>query len=126
MHSRLLGAMAGAVFLLVLAASLSACGDDDAGGADQPTLPPIVTIPTTAPTTPAPSTTQPQFYEVQPGDTLFQIAAAYGLPMPAIMSVNGITDPNDIQAGQILQLPSPEIVANALPTTSAPATTVTP
>lgn len=126
MHSRLLGATAAAGFLLVVAGSLSACGDDDTGGADQATLPPIVTLPTTAPTTVAPTTTQPQYYEVQRGDTLFQIADSYRLPMPAIMELNGIKDPNDIQAGQILQLPSPEIVANALPTTVATTTTVTP
>ncbi len=122
MHSRLLGATVAAGVLVILAGA-SACGGDDAGDGAQATLPPIVTLPTTVASTVAPTTTLPEYYEVQRGDTLFQIADAYRLPMQAIMEINGIEDPNDIQAGQILQLPSTDIVANALPTTVAGATT---
>lgn len=128
MRSRLLGATVATGVLVLVLAAVSACGGDDAEEQSQATLPPIVTAPTTAPTTAAPSTTLPQYYEVQRGDTLFQIADSYRLPMQAIMDLNGIEDPNDIQAGQILELPSTDIVANALPTTvatSAAATTTT-
>ena len=61
----------------------------------------------------APTTTQPRFYEIQPGDTLTEIAAAFGLPILAIMEKNGIIDPNKIFAGQILELPlAAEIVVD--------------
>ena len=75
------------------------------------------------PTTVPPTTTQPRFYEVQPGDTLSEIAAAFGLPIPAIMEKNNIVNPDQIYAGQILQLPlASEIVVTSLP----PVTTVPP
>ena len=70
---------------------------------------------------------------VQPGDTLAKIAAAFGLPIQAIMELNGIVDPNNIEAGQILQLPLPsEIVVTSLPAVTtqsgrpAPVTTALP
>ena len=56
------------------------------------------------PTTPLTTTTQPRFYEVQPGDTLFDIAKAHGLPVEAIMQANGMTDANVLLAGQVIQL----------------------
>ena len=97
-------------------AAAPACSDDEDPAANA-TLAPIQTTTTTS-TVPAPTTTQPRFYEVQQGDTLTEIADAYGLPIPAIMEANGIVDPNAIQAGQILELPlASEIVAATLPTT---------
>lgn len=130
MGSRLSGATVWGVVLAVGAASASACSDEEGAPADA-TLPPIVTLPTTAPTTVAPTTTVPLFYEVQSGDTLTEIADAYSLPIKAIMDANGITDQDAIQAGQILELPSAaDIVANSLPAggtaTTPAATTVAP
>ena len=111
-RSRLLGASLAAACLVGLAA---ACSDGRRHGAGA-TLPPIATTTTIPPTTPPPPTTQPRFYEIQPGDTLIEIAAAYGLPMLAIMEKNGIVDQNKIFAGQILELPiAAEIVATSLP-----------
>jgi len=112
----------GAVVLLA-----TGCSDEDpTAGA---TLPPIQTTTTSATTIP-PTTTQPRFYEIQPGDTLTEIAAAYGLPILAIMEMNGIADQNTIFAGQILELPvAAEIVATSLPPAPAgapPGTTVAP
>ena len=91
------------------------------------TLPAIATTTTTA-TTVAPTTTQPRFYEVQEGDTLSAIAAAYGLPVQAIMDANLIVDPNRIEVGQILELPlASEIVATSLPpVTTAPGPVASP
>lgn len=130
MRSRLLGATGWAVALVVGAASASACSDDEGAPADA-TLPPIATLAPTTPTTAAPTTTVPLFYEVQSGDTLTQIADAYSLPIKAIMDANGITNQDAIQAGQILELPrAADIVANSLPagatTTGPAATTVAP
>ena len=65
---------------------------------------------------------------MQSGDTLSEIAAAYGLPIPAIMEANGITNPDAIFAGQILELPlASEIVSTSLPpVTTVPAPTALP
>jgi LysM repeat protein len=108
-------ALLGAAFL---STALVACGDDPpaGGAAGGPTLPPIVTTVVVV-VTQAPVTTQPTYYEVQRGDTLTEIAVAFGLPVQAIMDTNGMTDPNSLQAGQILTLPSRDIVATALPPT---------
>jgi LysM repeat protein len=123
---RLLGATLASVVLIVVAA---ACASDDDAGA-RATLPPIITT-TTVPTTIASTTTQPRFYKIQQGDTLGKIAAAFGLPIQAIMEKNQITDANKIFAGQILELPmASEIVVTSLPAvttavgaTAAPAIT---
>jgi LysM repeat protein len=113
---RLLGATLVGVVLVVLAASCS----DNEDPAARATLPPIQTT-STVPTTIATTTTQPRFYQIQQGDTLGKIAAAFGLPIQAIMEKNQITDPDKIFAGQILELPmAAEIVVTSLP----PVTTV--
>ncbi|MGH9271649.1 MAG: LysM peptidoglycan-binding domain-containing protein [Ilumatobacteraceae bacterium] len=100
---------------------LGACGDDDDPAADEP-LPSMFTTVPAVTTTLAPPTTQARFYEIKSGDTLSGIAASFGLPVEAIMSVNGITDPNRIVAGQVISLP----LLSELPTTTvaAPVTTV--
>lgn len=107
----------------LLAAGCADAADPSAGD----TLPPIQTT-TTVTTTIPPTTTQPRFYEIQAGDTLTEIAAAYGLPILAIMEKNGIVDQNTIFAGQILELPvAAEIVATSLPPAAvAPAPTPAP
>ena len=71
-------------------------------------------------TTLPPPTTQPRFYEVKSGDTLSGIAQSFGLPVEAIMQANNITDPNRIQAGQVLVLP---LLADVTTTTTTPVTT---
>ena len=123
MRWRLLGATLGAASLVGGAAACSDATGDGAGA----TLPPIATTTTIAPVTAPPTTAQPRFYEIQPGDTLIEIAAAYGLPMQAIMDRNGIVDQNKIFAGQILELPlAAEIVATSLPPPPVPPTVAPP
>ncbi|WP_116995720.1 LysM peptidoglycan-binding domain-containing protein [Desertimonas flava] len=116
MRSRVIGTWIVTALLVVGGVVLASCAKDDTPSSS-PALPPIVT--TAPPTTPPPSvaTTLPQYYEVQRGDTLTKIAAAYGLPVQAILELNGMTDPDQLAAGQILALPSRDIVANALPPT---------
>ena len=51
------------------------------------------------------STDAPGPYIVQPGDTLSQIAVAYGVSIDDLMAANGLSDPNSIFAGQELRIP---------------------
>ena len=131
MQSRWLGAAATSI---VVGLALTGCsGDDDPASA--PTLPAIVT--TTPLTTPVNvATTRPEYYEVKRGDTLTVIAAAYSIPVQALLNANPeLSSPDDIQAGQFLYIPPREgLVAEELPPTvpgqTAPtmpgAATVTP
>lgn len=67
----------------------------------------VAPTPTTAP--PAVADTTPAgsggVHVVQPGDTLSAIAAQYGVPMQAIVDANGLVDPDNLTAGDELQIP---------------------
>ena len=43
---------------------------------------------------------------VQWGDTVYGIARRFGLPMDAIIQANGLVNPNQIRAGQVLIIPA--------------------
>ncbi|MGA0064537.1 MAG: LysM peptidoglycan-binding domain-containing protein [Ilumatobacteraceae bacterium] len=47
----------------------------------------------------------PIFYVIQRGDNLFQIARTFNVDMSALMRLNGISNPDRIEAGQILEMP---------------------
>ncbi len=57
-----------------------------------------------APDNPTPPSTGDQVYVVQPGNTLFSIARAYGTTVSALSSVNGLVS-NTIYVGQRLKIP---------------------
>jgi len=44
-------------------------------------------------------------YVVQPGDTLWQIAANYGLSVDQLAAFNNLADPDKLQVGQELKIP---------------------
>jgi LysM repeat protein len=46
-------------------------------------------------------------YQVRWGDTLWGIAARLHVPVPALVSANGIRDPNHLTAGSNLRVPPP-------------------
>lgn len=45
------------------------------------------------------------YYTVKPGDTLFSIAAAFNIPLSALMAANPGVDPNNLQIGQLICIP---------------------
>ena len=55
-------------------------------------------------------------YTVQSGDTLAVIAERFGIAVETLSALNNITDPNLIQVGQILLIPSADGTLAAVPT----------
>ncbi|MFQ5612718.1 MAG: LysM peptidoglycan-binding domain-containing protein [Anaerolineae bacterium] len=53
--------------------------------------------------TPVPA--EPEFYIVQPGDSLSAIAAFYGISLQDLMAANGLDNPDFVQVGQELLIP---------------------
>ncbi|HEU4324974.1 MAG TPA: LysM domain-containing protein [Roseiflexaceae bacterium] len=53
-----------------------------------------------------PTPTPAGLYRVQQGDTLGAIAEQFGTSVEEIMAANGLTDPNAVQIGQTLLIPS--------------------
>jgi LasA protease len=60
---------------------------------------------------PAQSTALPEVYTVQSGDTLVAIAARFGLDLAALVAANGIADPDSLQVGQQLKIPTSQLAA---------------
>ena len=94
---------------------MTACGGNEIP-TDGATLAPIQTTAAVTVTVVS-ATTLPQYYRVQRGDTLTEIAAAYSIPVAAIMQLNGLTN-----AGRHLRRtdprhPAADIVASVLPPT---------
>jgi murein DD-endopeptidase MepM/ murein hydrolase activator NlpD len=63
-------------------------------------------VPTAPPTTETPLVITDQTHTVQPGETLFGIANAYGVSIGAIVAANDLASPDVIHVGQTLQIPS--------------------
>jgi LysM repeat protein len=70
-----------------------------------------------------PTATPAGLYVVQPGDTLGVLAEEFGTSIDEILVANGLTDPNDIQEGQELIIPS--LLATPLGETPQPAEATT-
>lgn len=71
-----------------------------------------------------PSPTAAALYTVQPGDTLSDLAAHFSTTVEELVAANGLTDPNDLQPGQSLIIPS--LLRTPVPASAAPATSPTP
>lgn len=117
----------GLLVLLLVLVMLAACStpldSDDAGQVEEAaTASPTIDMPVLKIVTPTPvdpsqippdATATPEFlevpdtYVVQEGDSIYTIAARYRLEIAAIVELNQLSDPNDIQVGQELQLPDP-------------------
>lgn len=103
----------------MLASVAAACGDpaDEAAA----TLPPIAS--TTSTTIPVTTTTVyiPITHEIAPGEGLRGIADTYGVDYDELIAVNGILNPDYIEAGDVLDIPAPTTTS----TTSTTTTTTT-
>lgn len=88
-------------------AALCACSGPQV--AVQPEWTPAVVFvtPTAQPVepTPAPPDIPTRAYEIQPGETLTEIARRYNLTVEELAALNGISDPNSIHVGQRIRVP---------------------
>lgn len=101
------------VSLAGLGAAAAGCGTTDQ--ASRQTLPPIRT---TIAVTTSSSSTIPEgqrFYQIKRGDTLAVIAASFGVTVQSIVDLNGLANPDAIQAGQTIEIPSGVVVVDELP-----------
>ncbi|HWM20973.1 MAG TPA: LysM domain-containing protein [Ilumatobacteraceae bacterium] len=106
---------------LVLVIAVGACGEND-GDAAEEILPPIRTTTTTI-TTSTTISTDRIFYTVKRGEFLSLIAEAFDVPVQEIVELNGLTDANDIQAGQTIEIPTGVVLVSDLPSTTTPTAT---
>lgn len=104
------------LFAGALTIGVAACGSDDPDAFT--TLPPIATTTTTTTTTTTVSTER-VFYTIKSGDSLRIIAETFGVTIQAIVELNNIQNPDNIQAGQTIEIPSGIVVITDLPTTTA-------
>ena len=84
--------------VMLVAVGVAGCGTTDE--ASRETLPPIrttIAITTTTSTTVPPGQ---RFYTIKPGETLGAIAAAFEVTVQSIVDLNGLANPDAIQAGQ--------------------------
>ena len=93
--------------------------------------PAVIATDTATPTAALPAATStlgsgaPTLYRVRPGDTLLTIAAQFGVTVERIMAANDLVDPNRIQAGQELIIPTGDL-PEPTPTMTPVANTVEP
>ncbi len=98
---------------VVLGGLAAGCGTTDQ--ASRQTLPPIrtTTSSTTTPTTTFPEGTK--FYTIKRGETLAVIAASFGVTVQSIVDLNQISNPDAVQAGQTIEIPTDVILVAELP-----------
>ncbi len=105
---------------VALGAVVVACGTTDK--ASRETLAPIRTTTSTSSTTTTSLPEGQKFYVIKRGDTLAVIAASFGVTVQSIVEINGLANPDAIQAGQTIEIPSDVIIVDELPALPAATT----
>lgn len=119
MLKRFRGVIAGVAVVALIAAG---CGgdDDDPTGEERPDIEDDATpteTPVDAVEAPTPTAVPAEIevprltYTVEAGDLLADIAATFGVPLGAIVSVNDMENPDLINIGQEIVIPTEEEVA---------------
>jgi LysM repeat protein len=107
---------AGMVVFSIAAIVASFLGnDEESTSADTTTSSTSSTVPASTTTTSAP----PSEYTVMPGESVFSIAQKFNLDMQEIIDLNGLDDPDKVNAGDVLKLPSATGFVAVIPNTTA-------
>jgi LysM repeat protein len=107
---------------LAFVAVVAGCGSPDGSAIE--TLPPIKTTTSTTTTTTTPDSRR-IFYEVKSGDTVGNIADSFEVTRALIVELNNLSnDGNDIDVGQVLEIPNDVRLVADLPTTTSTSTSV--
>lgn len=103
--------------VIALGSTVAACGTSDNGAFTS--LPPIATT-TTSTTTTTTISTERIFYTIKPGEGLAIIAESFEVTVESIVELNdSIENPDNIQAGQTIEIPRGIQIVAELPTRAA-------
>lgn len=116
LKGRLQWSLAAGMVVFSLAAVIAATfGGDDSSVTGTTTTSTSSTVPTSTTTTSAP----PSDYTVMPGESLFSIAQKFNLDMQEIIDLNELKNPDKVNAGDVLKLPSATGFVAVIPNTTA-------
>ena len=116
LHGRLQWSLAAGMIVFSAAAVIASVVGGDADSAA------TTTTSSTSPTVPASTTTTsalPSNYTVMPGESVFSIAQKFNLDMQEIIDLNGLDDPDKVNAGDSLKLPGASGFVAVIPNTTA-------
>jgi LysM repeat protein len=85
---------------------VSAPGSPQPGLTESPAVTEVVEAEQPVEETPTPEETRAKSYTVQTGDTLGAIAYRFDITVAELMAVNELIDPDRLEVGQVLKLPS--------------------
>jgi LysM repeat protein len=94
-----------AVFCFACGGSGSSSGRPNTSKVPTATLPAVLPDPLIVSGTPAPAAPSGDTYTVKSGDTPSAIAERLGVSVDELMSLNSITDPTQLEVGQVLRIP---------------------
>ena len=103
------------VVFSLAAEAASFIGGDDSAVTTTTSTSTSTTVPASTTTTSAP----PSDYTVMPGESLFSIAQKFNLDMQEIIDLNNLDDPDKLDAGDMLKLPSATGFVAVIPNTTA-------
>jgi LysM repeat protein len=94
-----------AVFCFACGGSGSSSGRPNTSKVPTATLPAVLPDPLIVSGTPAPAAPSGDTYTVKSGDTPSAIAERLGVSVDELMRLNSITDPTQLEVGQVLRIP---------------------
>jgi len=117
LRGRLQWSLAAGMLIFSIAAVVASFigGDEESTSVDTTTSSTSSTVAASTTTTSAP----PSEYTVMPGESVFSIAQKFNLDMQEIIDLNGLDEPDKVDAGDVLKLPSATGFVAVIPNTTA-------
>lgn len=115
LRGRLQWSLAAGMFVFSLAAVVSSFI-----GGDENSVTTTTSTSSTSSTSTTSTTAPPSEYTVMPGESLFSIAQKFNLSMQEIIDINRLAEPDKLNAGDVLKLPSATGFVAVIPNTTNP------